>query len=232
MKQSIKQRLVDFILRPLYEAAGNPRFSRPALNNLDAKLSQYLDFRNGVFVELGANDGFQQSNTYYLEKFMSWTGVLVEPIPSLFEKARKRRSKSKVYNFACVADPQSTPYIEMVDLNLMSFVTGALKTDEEVNRHIESGEYYAQAAAKTVQVPTATLTQLLEQAAVTRIDFLSLDVEGYEAQVLRGLDLERFSPRYMLIEARYRDEVESIVSPYYELAEQMTNHDLFFVRRA
>lgn len=231
MKQPVKKAIVDFLLRPAYEAIGNPRFSRPALYDLDFKLSKYLNFRNGVFVELGANDGFQQSNTYYLEKFMGWRGVLIEAIPSLFAKARKRRTKSQVYNFACVEDAEAIRYLDIVDVNLMSFAVDALKTREEVERQIQIGEHYANAPAKTIRVPTATLTQILQQANVTTIDFLSLDVEGYEAKVLRGLDFDRFSPRYMLVEARYRDEVEAIVAPHYDLAEQMTHHDLFFVRR-
>jgi hypothetical protein len=60
---------------------------------------------------------------------------------------------------------------------------------------------------------------------------LSLDVEGYEAQVLRGLDFEHYMPRYMLIETRYREDVEAVIPTAYELAEQMTYHDFFYVLR-
>ncbi len=75
--QQTKKLLVDYMLRPLYEAAGNPRFSRPALYDPDVKLARYLNFRDGIFVELGANDGFTQSNTYHLEKFLGWRGLLI-----------------------------------------------------------------------------------------------------------------------------------------------------------
>jgi hypothetical protein len=78
--EQTKKLLVDYMLRPLYEAAGNPRFSRPALYDLDVKLAQYLNFRGGIFVELGANDGFTQSNTYYLEKFLGWRRECLPPL--------------------------------------------------------------------------------------------------------------------------------------------------------
>ena len=76
------------IRRAIYEFAGNPRYSRPALYDLDRRLGRYLRFRNGIFVEAGANDGFTQSNTYYLERFLGWSGLLVEAIPSLCERGK------------------------------------------------------------------------------------------------------------------------------------------------
>lgn len=68
------------IRRKIYESFGNPKYSRPALNDLDSKLEKYLNFQNGFFIEVGGNDGYKQSNTYYLEKFLGWRGILVEAI--------------------------------------------------------------------------------------------------------------------------------------------------------
>ena len=62
-----------------------------ALNDLDRKLEKYLDFDNGVFVEAGANDGINQSNTLYLESRRGWRGVLVEALPVLYEQCRRHR---------------------------------------------------------------------------------------------------------------------------------------------
>lgn len=49
-----------------------------SLNGIDFKLEKYLDYSNGYFVELGANDGVRQSNTKYFEQFRKWTGTLIE----------------------------------------------------------------------------------------------------------------------------------------------------------
>ena len=59
------------------------------LNNLDLKLEKYLNYNNGFFIELGANDGISQSNTYYFEKNKNWNGVLIEPILHKYLELKK-----------------------------------------------------------------------------------------------------------------------------------------------
>jgi hypothetical protein len=59
------------------------------LNELDVKLANHIRFRRGFFVEVGGNDGISQSNTAYLERYLGWRGLLIEPIPEL-ARARDR----------------------------------------------------------------------------------------------------------------------------------------------
>jgi len=77
-------------------------------------------------------------------------------------------------------------------------------------------------------VPARPLTSILDECQVSRIDLLSLDVEGYEAEVLAGLDLNRYQPRYMLIEVRDRAAVEALILPRYERVEQMSALDVLY----
>jgi len=60
-----------------------------SLNQLDRKLEKYVDYDNGYFVELGANDGVNQSNSLYFEKYRTWRGLLVEPAPQNYLKCRQ-----------------------------------------------------------------------------------------------------------------------------------------------
>ena len=64
-----------------------------AIDNLDKKLKKYLNFKNGFFIECGANDGVNQSNTWYFEKKLNWRGILIEPVPNLFKELKKNRNK-------------------------------------------------------------------------------------------------------------------------------------------
>ena len=69
------------------------------LNNLDKKISKHFDYKNGYYVELGANDGISQSNTLFLELSKSWKGILIEPIKSKFRQCKELRSKdNKFFN--------------------------------------------------------------------------------------------------------------------------------------
>ena len=198
------------------------------LNQLDLKLEPYLDFDGGIFVEAGANDGVRQSNTLYFEKYRGWTGLLVEPIPELAERCRKNRPRCIVENVALVPDNYPDATIEMQYCNLMSVVKGAMKTPEEEIQHIRVGCECQKIDSYALRVPTATLTSLLRRHNFTHIDLLSLDVEGYELKALRGLDLEQFRPRFMLIEARYRDEIDRHLEGHYRPVADLSHHDVLY----
>ena len=55
-----------------------------------------------------------------------------------------------------------------------------------------------------------------------------MDVEGYELGVLRGLDFGKHRPRFILVEARYREEVHKHLAPHYELVAEFTFRDLLY----
>lgn len=55
---------------------------------MERTLARHLPEHGGFFVEAGANDGYTQSNTYWLERFCGWEGILIEPIPALAKHAR------------------------------------------------------------------------------------------------------------------------------------------------
>ena len=83
-------------------------------------------------------------------------------------------------------------------------------------------------------VPARTLSSLLDEAAAPEVDLLSLDVEGYEADVLAGLDLARHAPRWIVVEVDMRAErarVEAMLDERYQAPEQISPVDLLFERR-
>lgn len=204
------RRLINAIRR-------TPERQSYALNELDKRIEPFLKIRKGFFIEVGANDGISQSNTLYFEKYHGWTGLLIEAIPELAQRCRDNRPHCLVENCALVASDYQEDTVEMVYCNLMSVVQGAME-DRKQQEHIRIGQQHLKEEDQVykTEVPARTLSTVLDQYGIEQIDLLSLDVEGYEAQVLRGLDFDRHCPRYMLIEVRDKELIESIIARYYK----------------
>ncbi|NEQ35203.1 MAG: FkbM family methyltransferase [Okeania sp. SIO3I5] len=197
-----------------------------ALNKLDLKLTPYLTWEYGFFVEVGANDGIRQSNSLYFEKYKNWQGILIEAIPDLAEKCRINRSKSVVENYALVPFDYGLDYIKIYYCNLMSFVDGAMKSEEEKKVHLERGcQVQNINHSYEINVRATTLTAILDKHGVKNIDLFSLDVEGFELDVLQGIDFDKYQPKFMLIEVRYADRkaVDSFLKPLYEPIAALSN---------
>mgnify|MGYP005637296761 CR=1 FL=1 len=204
---------------------------RPDLDDLSNKLDKFLDFDNGFFIEAGANDGYTQSNTYFLEKEKDWNGLLVEGMPELYNKCVKERPNSIVKNFALVSDDYDEENVTMHYADLMSVVNGSLKSKLAQEQHIERGlnlQYLDH--SYSVDVPAKTLEAVLDTIPdLPSIDFLSLDVEGYELNVLKGLNLSKYRPKYILVEARFFKEVDELLSENdYKLIKKMSKHDYLY----
>jgi FkbM family methyltransferase len=200
-----------------------------ALNKLDRKVVPRLGSDPGFFIEVGANDGVRQSNTYYLEKRRGWTGLLVEPVPYLADLCKRNRGKSVVRNCALVAPEMHGSELEFLDLDLMSMVDAGTSTKSK--ERLELAESTQKIERQMISVPGVTLDSILAEIGEPDIDFFSLDVEGFEIDVLRGFNLEVHCPRFLLIETAQIDQVRHLVNPHLVLETQLSHHDYLFVRR-
>jgi FkbM family methyltransferase len=213
------------------ERRGDDRFSRPAAHDLEARLQRYLP-DPGFFVEAGAYDGYVLSNTYYFERFCGWTGVLIEPIPQLARIARKERPRSRVINCALVPPVQSGQRVRVHYAGTMSIVAGARGDERDDAAYLDSALLFPRDGYQ-VEVWGRTLSDVLDDAGAPEVDLLSLDLEGFEAQALAGLDLERHAPRFILVEVQddeRRRAVTERLADRYRLAERMSAKDLLFAR--
>lgn len=152
----------------------------------ELKETFFAGTRCGYFVDVGANDPKAISQSWHLER-MGWDGVLVEPQPALAQKLREQR-RAKVFACACSSPANAGKMLRLhvagihSSLNPDFFVAGMRRED-------------------VIEVPARTLDDILEEAvAPTPIDFLSIDVENHEIEVLGGLTLRRWQPRLILIE--------------------------------
>ena len=170
----------------------------------------------GFFIELGAHDGITQSNTAKLEYDRMWKGLLVEPTLRLYEECCRNRPNSQCVRAACVASTFKQPKV-MGDFGDGG---GCMSSINGMRCHAKLSDLCA--------VPAVTLEHLLDQMKPSTIDFLSLDTEGYELNVLDGLNLDRYRPHYMLIEiynTQHEQIVEFLTKQRYELLENFSNYN-------
>jgi len=170
----------------------------------DAKVDELLNGkRDGVFVDVGAHDGVSFSNTFFFEIHRGWTGVCFEPNPSVFERL--------VINRRCVCEnvgvstaPGTLRYLsitggcEMLSGFLNSYAPEHLK---RIEREFKA----CGGTRREIDVPVVGLTQYLEEKGITRVDYLSIDTEGGELQLLEALDFARIDIRIIGVENNYDD---------------------------
>ena len=198
-----------------------------ALDDLDRKVAVHLPPR-GLYVEAGAHDGLTQSNTAMLEFSNGWCGLLVEPIPELARRCRANRPGSTVEQAALVAADYPGRRIRMTYCNRSSIVEGG-RGDPIADRDwVERCRRLPDQAGLepySVDVPARTLSSLLDDHGIAHVDFLSLDLEGYEANALRGVDFERHRPAMLLVEvSREREAIEEALAPWYVEVAQLSDH--------
>jgi FkbM family methyltransferase len=234
-----RQRARRRAARRAEEALGSDRLSHPALHDLDRKLAAHLgDRRDGFFVEAGGNDGFEQSNTYWLERFRGWRGVLVEPVPHLHRECVLERPGAHVARAALVAEPHPDGgEIELRYGGLMTVVGGSKGSEEADAAYVAEAFALGFDQPFTFKAPARTLSEILDEAGVPPggIDLLSLDVEGYEPQVLAGLDLDRHAPELICVEIRDlpegRGPIEAVLGERYVWVEALSPFDGLYRRR-
>ncbi len=165
---------------------------------VDLKILPYLqDIEKGFFVEAGALDGLFMSNTKILEE-LGWSGLLIEPSKRAVLECKKNR-KVPVEECALV----SFEYDKADVLGDFLFDgEGGAGAWSSITRKV-----YGQRSGTTftpmgTYVRARTLESVLKQHGVTKIDFFSLDVEGYEREVLKGINLKELEITYLLIEIK------------------------------
>ena len=136
----------DFVPRFLLDLSGNAwrgffNKGSTGLNKLDLRLIEAIAPNpGGYFVELGANDGVRQSNTYKLQRHFGWTGLLIEPSPRRFVECVANRAfgnRPEVRCAACVPLDFHDRFVEIEDADLMSVAKGLAVTDQLAVEHAD-----------------------------------------------------------------------------------------------
>lgn len=140
--------------------------------------------RGGYFVEFGATNGFDLSNTYLLEKDFGWNGILAEPAKVWHEELKSNRSAS--LDFDCVWN-KSGEIVNFTVAQEAEYSTISSFTDKDAHAS-------ARNKGETFPVKTISLNDLLKRhGAPSTIDYLSIDTEGSELEILEAFDFNQYA---------------------------------------
>ena len=188
-----------------------------AYHNLDKQLLKYLNYKNGFYIDCGANDGVNQSTTWYFEKYLNWRGILIEPVPEVYNELKKNRSnRNYFYNYALISKKNNRKYLNFTFNNNDSLtakntlVTSPLKKNERI-----------------IKVKCKTLEKILDNISIPRfIDFFSLDVEGYEFEVIQGINFNSVKFKYILVETEFPEKINNFLTQKkYQFVERLSNYN-------
>lgn len=141
--------------------------------------------RSGFFVDIGAFDGVNLSNTFALEKYYGWNGICVEPSEKFSELVKNR--KCICLNCAVLGKNFSASFVYYKNSALQSGIEGFVNEAEAKKQGYNISE------KSVFNVKTKTLQSLLEENnAPYFVDYLSLDTEGCEFEILKDFDFSKY----------------------------------------
>lgn len=191
----------------------------------------------GFFIEVGAHNGEYYSNTLFFEETKKWRGICIEPIEDLYKECVKKRPGSLCYNNA-ISNVNNSTVMFCENTGYTSGLSGIMDYYEKEHLDRIRRENRAYGSTSLIkEVKSRTLQSILDENSITKIDYLSVDVEGAELSVLQSIDFEKTHIEVIDFEANYSERaqevVEFLVGKNFELL-QITNIpsiDLFMINK-
>jgi FkbM family methyltransferase len=185
--------------------------------------------KNLFFIDVGAHDGLSSSNTAYAELDLNWNGICIEPHPEVYSKLVSVR-KCKTYN-CCISDVEIEQefycirgYAEMLSGIKSTYSEQHLKRIyNEIEQH--GGEII------NLKIQSKTLNSIIEENNIKEIDYLSIDTEGSELNVLKSLDLNKYKIKVISVENNgYNNHVNDYLNDLYYFVRKVC-HDEIYIRK-
>lgn len=154
-------------------------------NKEEKYITEYFEGKSGIVLSIGENDGKTFSNALRLIE-LGWLGVLVEPSPSAFEKLQKLHAKNNVVCVRAAIGPftgkvtlhESGPHLK--DRSDFSLLSTTIPKETEKWKGVDFNP---------IEVDQLTIPDLIKLVDVTHFDFVSIDAEGMDVEILKQIDL-------------------------------------------
>jgi FkbM family methyltransferase len=172
---------------------------------------------NGIFVDIGAHDGIDKSNSYFFENILNWSGICIEPNPIIFDKLKNNRSSLNL-NVGCYCVEGEFDFL--LNTGYTEMLSGLKNTycKEHLNR-ITNEQKLNGGKSKTIKIKTSVLNDIFDKNFISIIDYLSIDTEGSEYEILLGIDFDKYHINIIDVEINYKDDkfdkIKKLLSKYF-----------------
>jgi FkbM family methyltransferase len=192
----------------------------------------FKGYKNGIFVDVGAHDGISINNTLYFEKNNNWTGINIEPIKKVFNNLVINRPNNINLNCAvCNNDGETeflcnTGWTEMISGIKDNFDQRHWQRLEKENK--EKGSF-----TEVIKVNTKKLETIFHENNIKHVNYLSIDVEGAEFEVIKSINFDKVFIDVIGFENNYYDVSVPIIK-YLEQKNFVVNRiyeDIFMINR-
>jgi FkbM family methyltransferase len=163
----------------------------------DFLLKYFNKKNNGILIDIGAADGKTNSNSRYLIEFCNWSGILIEPHPEYYKSLfdlYKNNNNIKLYNIGIFNIKMHLPFYKFGNVE-----EGQVSTfSESFKNKVES--YHGNKYSESINIECNTITNILQENNLFNIDFVTVDCEGLDMEVLESNNWDIFRPKLICIE--------------------------------
>lgn len=202
------------------------------------KQDEYLEttifkgYKNGFYVDVGAHDGVSLNNTLYFETNNNWHGINIEPIKGVFDTLVKNRPDDVNINCAvCNRDGEADFFLNEGYTEMLS---GIIENYDA--RHLErlkNENMEKSATTQIVKVNTKRLETIFDEQGVSHINYLSIDVEGAEFDVIKSINFDKVFIDVIGFENNYTEVSKPIILylEYKGFKVDKISTDIFMINR-
>jgi FkbM family methyltransferase len=199
-------------------------------------INYFKNKNNGIFVEVGGLDGKRHSNTYLLETKFNWSGLIIEPSPSLFLKLQKNRKCYTENYLVGEKNEENVDFLYIENEKGPDGLQGIYKNYNinHINR-INKELKITNTKSKIIKKKMIPIQFLFDKYNLINIDYFSLDVEGSELEVLKGINFEKMNIKIFGIEFNYpksnkSKEILKLLKENKYIFLKKLGSDLFFIK--
>ena len=187
-----------------------------------------------TFFEFGATNGIDLSNSYTLERYLNWKGVLSEPSPQWHDELKKNRPYTNIISECIWSESNKELNFFVSDVGVLS----SLENFKESDKISMPGNTQARVKnGKNIIVKTISLNDVIEKQFNSKSpSYISIDTEGSEYEILKNFNFKKYKPLVFTIEHNFTElqlKIDKLMysNNYIRVFKFLTTFDAWYVEK-